>query len=183
VLAYVFWHWPSAQVAVDAYETLQREFHQTLAQAPPAGFVRSTVLRIDGGGGAAWLGGAPAYADWYLVEGSAALDALNAAAVSGARQAPHDRVAHAAEAGVGSLLGLHSGDADIECARVLTWLSKPRGLPYADFYAALQGVAGSVWRRQMVLGPAPEFGIASRERVSLPFESLALDVACLWSGA
>ena len=104
MLAYVFWHWPSPENGSDAYEDLQRAFHRVLAQAAPTGFRGSFVFRLDGH--AAWLGGTPAYADWYLVDGSAALDPLNVAAVSGACQEPHDRLARAAAAGVGSLLAL-----------------------------------------------------------------------------
>src|SRR5207253_1488186 len=81
------------------------------------------------------------------------LDPLKVAAVSGACQEPHDRVAHAAAAGMGSLLGLRGQQANVAAARYSTWLAKPKGMPYADFYAALESVPDSLWRRQMVLGP------------------------------
>jgi hypothetical protein len=174
MLAYVFWHWPGPDIGSDAYEDLQRVFHRALAQAAPSGFRQSVVFRIEGG--APWLGGAPAYADWYLVDGSAALDPLNVAAVSGACQEPHDRVARAASAGVGSLLTLRGQQADVAAARRSSWLAKPKGMPYAEFYAALEPVPGSLWRRQMVLGPTPEFGLLSAEQIQIPprFEAIEL---------
>jgi hypothetical protein len=177
MLAYVFWHWPSPDVGTDAYEQLQQDFQRALADAAPAGFRRSVVFRVDGG--APWLGGVPAYADWYLLDGSAALDPLNVAAVSGGCQEPHDRAARAASAGVGSLLALHGEHADVPAARHMAWLAKPKGMPYADFYAALESVRGSLWRRQMVLGPTPEFGILSGEPIDVPgtFEAIDLRVS------
>jgi hypothetical protein len=174
MLAYVFWHWPNPDVGTDAYERLQQDFHRALADAAPAGFRRSVVFRVEGG--APWLGGLPAYADWYLLDGSAALDPLNVAAVSGDCQEPHDRAARAASAGVGSLLALRGEQADVAAARQMTWLAKPKGMPYADLYAALEPVDGSLWRRQMVLGPTPEFGILSAERVDVPPTFATIDL-------
>jgi hypothetical protein len=169
MLAYVFWHWPSGNVEPRDYEQLLRQFHAALADAAPLGFRGSCVFRVTGS--APWLGSAPAYADWYLVDGSAALDPLNVAAVSGACQQPHDQAARAADKGVGSLLALHGEQADIASARVSTWLAKPKGMPYDEFYAATQAVLdpnqASLWRRQMVLGPTPEFGILSAEPVPI----------------
>jgi hypothetical protein len=168
VLAYVFWHWPRADVSPVDYEQYQRAFHAALAQAAPRGLVESRTFRCDGQ--AAWLGGAPAYADWYLVDDSAALDPLNVAAVSGVCEAPHAKVAQAMAAGAGSLLALH-GDAarpDIGAARFATWLTKPRDMPYAAFYAAMAAFSeanqSSLWRRTMVLGPTPEFGLLTPSR-------------------
>jgi hypothetical protein len=38
----------------------------------------------------------------------------------------------------------------------VTWLAKAKGMPYPDFYASLPPTR-FLLRRQMVLGPAPEF--------------------------
>src|SRR5215831_19697880 len=105
MLAYVFWHWPRPDHVAAEYERAQRAFHRALAQSAPPGFLSSLTFRVEGS--AAWLGGAPAYADWYLVDNSAALDPLNVAAVSGACEAPHTQVAQAMSAGAGLLLTLH----------------------------------------------------------------------------
>jgi hypothetical protein len=165
MLAYVFWHWPGQNQDSAAYEAAERGFHAALRQAAPSGFLGSAVYRLDGE--ASWLGGAPAYADWYLVHDSAALDPLNEAAVAGVCEEPHARLARAMGAGAGSLLQLRSGQADLSCARCVTWLVKPRDLAYADLYGALASVPGSLWRRQLVLGPTPEFAVLSSEPVQV----------------
>ena len=100
MLAYVFWHW-RRPACPPPYEALQRRFHAALEAAPPAGFSGSRSLAIAG---APWAAdGGQAYEDWYLLEGSAALDPLNAAAVTASRQQPHDAAAAAAEGGTAGL--------------------------------------------------------------------------------
>ena len=173
MLAYVFWHWPAEGIAADEYERLQVQFHQGLREAGIAEFRGSTSFRIDGQ--APWLGGAPAYVDWYLLETSAGLDALNEAAVAGLRKGAHDVLARAMGAGAGSLLQARTPVefAAIHAARSASWLVKPRGMPYEPFYARVGPVVasqpgGSLWRRQMVLGPTTEFGLLSPQPVQLP---------------
>ena len=182
MLAYVFWHWPTPEVRPDAYERLQRTFHAALAEAAPGGFVRSRVFRLEGR--APWLLGAPAYADWYLVENSAALDALNTAAISGICEVPHNEAARAAAAGAGSLLTLRGDHPNIDKARHATFLSKPKGMSYAEFYPALephQSTETSLWRRTMVLGPNPEFTLLSPRPLTVPdaFQPLSLTLSPL----
>jgi hypothetical protein len=163
MLAYVFWHWPNADHTAAEYEQAQREFHATLARSAPTGFLGSACFRLDGQ--APWLSGAPAYADWYLVADSAALDPLNVSAVSGICEAPHAKVAHAMAAGAGSLFTLR-GDASVDLAasRQLTFLTKPREMAYANFYPSVAVVNGAtLWRRTMVLGPTPEFALLSTD--------------------
>jgi hypothetical protein len=172
MLAYVFWHWSKPDVAPADYEQYLRAFHATLATSGPNGFLTSTSFRIDGQ--APWLGGAPAYADWYLVGNSAALDPLNIAAVSGVCEAPHTQVAQAMAAGAGLLLTLHSDAAapDLASATTATFLTKPREMPYAEFYATLSAVPeaeqSTLWRRTMVLGPTPEFACLSPSTPQFP---------------
>jgi hypothetical protein len=172
MLAYVFWHWPQANVASATYEQLQRAFHAALASASPTGFVASSAFRIDGG--APWLGGAPAYTDWYLLENSAALDTLNVAAVSGICEEPHNAVARAMAAGAGSLFALRTGHPDLATVRYLTCLTKPRPMPYPEFDAQVAAVEASppptVWRRALVLGPTPEFAALSPSRLTFSAE-------------
>lgn len=182
MLAYVFWHWPSADQAVGEYERFQRDFQAALTRSAPRGFVRSHVFRVDGR--AAWLGGDPAYADWYLVEDSAALDPLNVAAVSGVCEAPHAVVARAMAAGAGSLFTLR-GDAasDLSSNRAATFLTKPRDLPYADFYPAVPNATGAtLWRRTMVLGPTPEFALltSAPPQALDRFQPVALSLTPIW---
>jgi hypothetical protein len=181
MLAYVFWHWSNPDVAPATYEQYQRAFHAALASSAPGGFLESTSFRIDGQ--AAWLGGAPAYADWYLVENSAALDPLNVAAVSGVCEAPHVQVAQAMAAGAGLLLTLHGSAAqpDLAAARSATFLTKPRDMPYAAFYETVAVVPeapqSTLWRRTMVLGPTPEFALLSPSRPDIPASVMPLSLA------
>ena len=106
MLAYVFSHRPASGADVQAYEGALRRFHAELAAGRPAGFVDSTTYRFDDG-----------YSDWYLVENSGALDALNEAAVSGARSSSHDAAARMAGWGSGKLLSLAQGEADLNDQR------------------------------------------------------------------
>src|SRR5918912_1052048 len=141
MLAYLFWHWPADAAQSPEYERLQQDFHRSLAEAGIDGFQGSTSFRIDGQ--AAWLGGAPAYVDWYLLQTSAGLDALNEAAVAGVRKGPHDVLARAMGAGAGSLLQARTpvDFPAVRAARWATWLAKPRGMPYDPFYQRLAPVS------------------------------------------
>jgi hypothetical protein len=162
LLAYVFSHRPAHGVDISAYEDSLRRFHKALAETSSSGFIVSTTFRIGG-----------AYSDWYLLESSAALDVLNAAAVSGSRAAPHDSAARMAADGVGKLLSLAAGEYSPSAGFEVRF-AKPAGMTYADLYARLQGWTGrpgvSLWRRMMVLGPAPEFCMVTASEVELPAE-------------
>ena len=136
MLAYVFWHWPQPGIDQDTYVAHLVDFHQTLAVNKPIGFQHSAVFRIRN---ADWLNTqGDAYEDWYLLDDSAAMDRLNEAAVSGACEEPHNRVAREAADGIGGLYRLRAGEENLAQARFAVWLSKPPGVSYNDFYAALQ---------------------------------------------
>jgi hypothetical protein len=162
VLAYVFSHRPAGAVDVAVYEAALNRFHAALAGAPPGGFVSSSTFKVG-----------DRYSDWYLVETSAALDALNAAAVSGVRTTPHNYAARMSVDGVGKLYVLVSGEPAAGPGFEIQ-LSKPAGVGYADPYARMRpytGVTGvSLWRRMMVLGPPPEFCLISPSALDLPDE-------------
>lgn len=178
MLAYVFWHWRCPDVPADVYEGLQRRFHAALGAAPPSGFLASRSHAVRGAPWAA--GGTDTYEDWYLVEGSAALDPLNAAAVSASRQGPHDAAAAAAEGGTAGLYLLKLGDAG-PAPRTAAWFAKPAGMSYAALLGALEPLVrdgGALWCRQMVLGPAPEFCLHAPGPVALPGPITPLVLAC-----
>ena len=162
MLAYVFFHRAGSGVETPPYEAALRRFHAALAGEAPPGFISSTTYRIGNG-----------YADWYLVDNSAALDPLNEAAVKGARAAPHDAVAHMSADGAGKLLMLMSGSARIE-PRVEIRFSKPAGMGYPALYERLKPWTDraevSLWRRMMVLGPPPEFCLVAPSEQDLPTE-------------
>jgi len=91
MLAYVFTHWPADPARREAYEAGVAAFHRGLATAGSEGFERSFLYRVQG---AYWVGAEVGYEDWYLVEGSYALDPLNEAAVSARLKPAHDTAAH-----------------------------------------------------------------------------------------
>ena len=176
MLAYVFWHRPAEGTATAAYEARLGVFHDTLAAHSPAGFRGSAALRVSE---APWLpGSGAAYEDWYAVEDWAALGRLNDAAVRGARAEPHGAVAARAGAGAGAVYGLVSGPP-VLAARRASWLAKPPGGDRGAFHAKLAGPGRSVWMRQLVLGPAPEYAVRSDVPIVLPFEARAIEAAAV----
>lgn len=162
MIAYLFFHRAAPDTDTAAYEDGLGRFHAALANAGVEGFAGSRTYRVG-----------DRYCDWYLVESSAALDALNEAAVSGARSTFHDAVAKSATHGEGKLLRLAAGAYD-ETAEFEVRFSKPSAMSYADLYARLEAWTAqpgiSLWRRMMVLGPPPEFTMLCTDEVDLPPE-------------
>jgi hypothetical protein len=136
-LAYVFWHRPGPEADVPAYEGALTGFHASLAAAPPPGFRGSVAFARAA---QPWFDG---YEDWYLVDDWTALGVLNAAAVDLRHATPHDAVADRAVAGAGAVFRCDM-PLDLRGVRAATWSSEPL-------------VGDAVWRRQMVLGPAPQY--------------------------
>jgi hypothetical protein len=155
MLAYVFWHRPKEGVDRAAYEAAQRAFHERIGM--PSACFRIARLPFSKKGG---------YEDWYLVGGWAGLGALNEAAVDVSRRSSHDRVAAMVADGWGSVYELARGLPRIPAG--VRWMDKRRGRPSRDFLDSKD--ADVVWRRLLVLGPAPEFclsGPASAGRVAV----------------
>lgn len=190
MLAYVFWHWPQPAVERADYRSRQQAFHAALAADPSPGFLRSFSHAVSG---APWAAdGAEAYEDWYLTDGSAALEPLNAAAISASRTAPHDAAAAVAAGGTAGLFTLRLGEPIAE-PRHEYWFAKPAGMRYDALFAALAPVMGApagsaaiddgtgdgsgngngnggaaLWGRFMTLGPSPEFCLQTSAPVVLP---------------
>jgi hypothetical protein len=80
MLAYLFWHRPYATTTVKQYEEALLRFQQHLGQQHPPGFRGSASFRVAA---LPWLGNRTGYEDWCLLDGSWALDPLNAFAVAG----------------------------------------------------------------------------------------------------
>jgi hypothetical protein len=169
VLAYVFWHRPADDAGIDAYERAQIAFHRSLARTPPAGFAGSACYRAAR---LPWLhGAAGGYEDWYLVEDYTALGVLNEAAVGHGHRTPHDEVARRFGGGAGGLYGLVEGErmsigrqpdlTPIGAAFVAVWVARTPGIERRSLGELLgDGMDprhASLWRRQLVFGPAPEF--------------------------
>ena len=111
------------------------------------------------------------YEDWYAVDEYNALGVLNDAAVDAAHAEAHDLVAHAAGFGAGGVYALERGTIDVSASHCV-WLTKPTGVSYPDFGEQLAvrtaGETVKVWRRQMVLGPAPEYRVTAGRELAMP---------------
>ncbi len=160
MLAYVFWHERRADADARAYRSDLAELHRRLRASALDGLIGSWTFAIDT---LPWRDGDGAFfEDWYVLRGSAALDALDAVAVSGDRSPPHDRLASSVAWGAGGLYRLRAGAAGGD-QRTARWFAKPAGMSYAELDALVAGALSpqhALWRRQMVLGPAPEFCLA-----------------------
>jgi hypothetical protein len=144
--AYVFWHQPGDGVDSAEYEQGLRAFHQALDLS--SGSFRLEQLPFATSSG---------YEDWYLVETWTALGELNELAIDARHRIAHDRVAVRTGRGWGGVYELLRGEAQVPTGT--EWFDKPRGEPSEAFLATRSEEA--IWRRQMVLGPAPEFCAAT----------------------
>ncbi len=159
MLAYLFWHRPVTGVAPDAYEQALSGFHRSLAHTPPSGLRDSAAIRCEE---LPWLnGGGPGYEDWYVVEDWAALGVLERAAVARGHVSAHDAVAARTRAGAGGVYELLEGSARPALAGCAVWVSAPPGRERLSLDALLgDGIDArrdGLWRRSLVLGPAPEY--------------------------
>ncbi|HEV8604647.1 MAG TPA: hypothetical protein VGQ99_04735, partial [Tepidisphaeraceae bacterium] len=158
------------------YERSLIDFHKILAKYAPAGFRSSLLFRTEN---CPWIAaGGPAYEDWYVLDNSAALDAISDAAISGPRKASHDQIASLAASGAAGLYRLKSGDQEaMRLARHATWFSKP-ALTYDAFFNQLRPITNAsgaaFWLRQMALSAAPEFCLRTPEKPQLPPDVTAL---------
>ena len=175
MLAYVFWHWPRADAAVDRYEASLAGFHASLVQLADSPVRFTTTWAVTG---LPWAPhAAECYADWYLVSGFGDLGRLNQVAVTAGRQAAHDRVASLSEGGTGGLYrprgALLAGHDWVSSPPGWeAWFAKPDGCSYPELDAMLAGIVGSagcqgLWQRQLTLGPGPEFCLVSTRPVAL----------------
>ncbi|MBO0778654.1 MAG: hypothetical protein J2P37_07475 [Ktedonobacteraceae bacterium] len=175
MLAYVFWHQRGSETSREEYQEKLITFHQILQDRQPQGFICSMVLEMAQ---LPWMTGeSEVYEDWYLVENSAALDPLDEAAVTGICRDPHHQVARLASKGTGGLYRLKDRTIDlaqIASIRSATWFSKPAGMSYDKLNELLHQSQseqqGTLWQRQMTMGPALEFCLHSSQKSSLPAE-------------
>ncbi len=171
MLAYLLWHRPADGIEQEAYERAGEGFHRSLHHALPAGFRGSAIYRVDE---LEWLdppfggqAGGAGYEDWYLVEDFTALGVLNEAAVAHGHRTAHDEVARRFGTGAGGLYGIMEGHADLAEAPLGIWVSRPPeaakpvlGELLGD---GLDPQHSSLWRRSLVLGPAPEYCLLAHE--------------------
>ena len=165
MLAYTVWHHALDEAKQNAYQESLVQFHQTLAENKPQGYLSSVLLSMPG---VPWMGEMRTiYMDWYFVENSSSLDPLNDCVLSGIRQEKHDAVAAATSGGVTALYQPKSDRTAISNAQFISWLSKPKGMKYPEFFEKLHFIDeddhASIWMRYMALGPGPEFCVVSKE--------------------
>jgi hypothetical protein len=210
VLAYLFWHRPQDRADIAAYEQAHVAFHRSLHHSPPVGLCGSAAFRVRELPWLAAVGGADGqgvdggYEDWYLVEDYAALGVLNGAAVGRGHRTAHDQAARLLGAGAGGLYALAEGQrseigpcAGLESIAQAThsvWVSRPPGSRHGIVGELLgDGMdrrQASLWRRQLVLGPAPEYCLLADEipagvaptRLPPGWTVTTLERETLWSG-
>ena len=177
MIAYVFWHRRRAGVAVEDYQAALEAFHISLLDSRLPGFRRTMIFQTAS---LPWLSTEDVlFEDWHLLDGSAVLDRLDEAAVSGERAEPHGRIATLVDTGVAGLYRLRLGEPSIPPPRIAYWLSKPAGMSYQAFFDSLQPLCedgAALWSRQMVLGPTPEFCLRSSGDLVLPYAALRSDL-------
>jgi hypothetical protein len=175
-LAYVFWHAPGADVSPAEYESGLAGFHRSLATSGPKGFLASASYRAsrlpwdDAGFGPV------VYVDWYLVDSWAALGELNHDAVAPPHHGPHDAVAGLLGRATGGIYRLRHGGPELQRIRFEGWAPKPSGVSSETFIATLVPSEGSLWQRQLALGPGPEFCRRTRMAPSLAPEEHRVEV-------
>lgn len=113
-----------------------------------------------------WLQGESWYEDWHLLDDFCSLGVLNEAAVATGHRSAHDQIAGLFRDGAGAVYRLREGHALLSTP-VSVWVSRPPGasaLPLGEMLGDGMDRAGaSLWRRQLVLGPAPEYCVLASE--------------------
>lgn len=167
MIAYIFWHSPSPATNRALYEAELSAFHQVLASQRPEGYISSTSFGVSG---LCWVDGDGAYEDWYLLRDFASLDTINRAAVAAPAKETHDRLAREAATGAGGLYALRFGRQNSSGLLAL-WFAKPAGMTYDVFDRMMRPVGdqnGSLWQRQLCLGPSREFCLLLDADIALP---------------
>lgn len=106
------------------------------------------------------------YEDWYLLEDWTALGVLERAAVAQGHLGAHDAVAKLAGTEVAAVYRLLEGNAHPGEAALAVWVTTTPG--HRPELAALLGdgidpLTASLWRRALVLGPAPQYCLLTSE--------------------
>jgi hypothetical protein len=168
VIAYVFWHRHGEDADGAGYEDALLAFHRSLNRSQPVGMLGSATFRVPR---APWLDG-EGYEDWYLVQDFTALGVLNEAAVGRGHRTTHDRAARGIADGAGGLYSLVEGERGLAPGEPgspspAVWVARPPGSPERRLGELLgDGMdpsCASLWRRLMVLGPAPEYCLLASE--------------------
>lgn len=192
MLGYIFWHRPAPATEPGVYEQALERFHRSLAQQPPSGFRGSAAFRLQE---IPWLGGKPGYEDWYLVEDWTALGVLEGAAISRGHAGAHDAAATHTAAGTAAVYRLLEGSARLTGASEAIWVtttaSGREGPALADMLGdGIDPERDGLWRRCLVLGPAPEYCLLAAEpppgvgagRLPAGWSAQTLSREIIWNG-
>lgn len=158
-LAYLFWHYRRHSIGDENYRDTLVAFHEALAQNAPEGFISSFSRRQNR---LPWMQPTvEVYEDWYIVQDFTALGTLNENAHQSSMEPPHDSVAQMVASGSGGVYKLWFNYSEDEDVKTIVWLDKPPLVKTGDFLEIIESKArdnqGVVWRRQLNLGPAPEY--------------------------
>lgn len=187
MLAYVFWHRPREGVEASDYERALVTLHRSLAHRPPVGLRGSVACRV---GELHWLpieegegSAAGAYEDWYLLDDWAALGVLAEAVVGRGHRTAHNDAARRYGAGAAGLYALQEGHPDaLRCASIAVWVARDPGSAEPALGLMLGDGADPartcLWRRQLVLGPAPELCLLGPD---MPTGAAATRLPAGWS--
>jgi hypothetical protein len=157
-IAYVFYHRPARGVRRATYERALLSFHDQLARSPTPGFRGSAALRLPH---VTW-GAArrrPLYVDWYVLGGFGDLGPVRDVAYRPPWVESHRRIAGLFGDGEGGLFAAR-GTVDPPTAPDLAvWFSSPegRGKSLLRRWWTEGPPRGTLWRRQLAVGPSPEF--------------------------
>lgn len=178
VLAYVFFHRPRSRVARSTYERALARFHLQLARTPTDGFQENAALRLPA---APWKESSrrPLYVDWYVLDGFESLDPIRAVASRPPWVRAHRAIARQAANGWGALYAASPGARPPDLSDRLVWFSSATLATSSGRNLARGGPPeGTLWRRQLAIGPSPEFcwvtggpipgGLMRRSTVSRP---------------
>jgi hypothetical protein len=156
-LAYVFFHRPRRTVGRKEYERALAEFHIRLARSPTRGFRENAALRLPQ---APWAETVrrPLYLDWYTLDGFGALDPIRDVAYRPPWDRFHRAIARRAADGWGALYASGGSARPPDLGEQLVWFSS-EALPVIPWGKPLRAgpSQGTLWRRQLALGPSPEF--------------------------
>ena len=157
-LAYVFSHRPRAGVGRARYERTLLGFLDVLARTPTPGFLGSAAFRLPR---AAWgtHPDRPLYVDWYVFSGFADLDPVREVAYRPPWIEAHRAIAALFGEGWGSIYATRGRAGPPSAPATVAWFSAPagRGGALLRRWRDEGPPNGVLWRRQLALGPSPEY--------------------------
>lgn len=184
-LLYIFWSWPRQGVDLAVYGGRLSTFREELEDYMGGQLTAETASFSSPA--PPWLPkDVPAFSDWWPMQNASVLDNLNEGALTSNVKPAHDAIAELYGGGAGSLYDWKKGVSyDPSWVNFTHWFAKPAGMSYAALYELLAPVLEQdkvlLLRRRMVLGPSPEFCIASEALFELakPIEAFTLQMTHL----